>query len=53
MKEMKKREVRGAIEGMKEIKSKEGLILTMDQEKTIKKDGFKIVVKPVWKWLLE
>lgn len=48
-----KREVRGAIEGMKEIKSKEGLILTMDQEKTIKKDGFKIVVKPVWKWLLE
>ena len=38
---------------MKENKTKEGLILTFDQEDKLELDGLKIIIKPVWKWLLE
>ena len=31
---------------------KEGLILTSEQEETIKTGGKTITVSPVWKWLL-
>ncbi len=54
----KDREIKGLLEAMKFFKLKEGLLLTYDQEYEIKvkdKDGKtrKIIVKPVWKWLLE
>ena len=47
------REVNGLVEALNEVGLREGLILTYDQEDTLKVDGKKIVVKPVWKWLTE
>lgn len=49
----KEREITGLLEAMEKFKLKEGLILTMDQEEEIIKEGLKIKVVPVWKWLLE
>jgi hypothetical protein len=48
----KQREVEGLIEAMQTYNLKEGLILTESEEDTIESKGFKIRVKPVWKWLL-
>jgi len=48
-----KREIDGLIEAMKTYDLKEGLILTDDEENEFIQDGFKIIVKPIWKWLLE
>lgn len=47
------REKNGLFEVMELHKLKEGLILTSDQEDEIIEDGKKILVKPIWKWLLE
>ena len=47
------RETDGLLAAMKAFGLKEGFILTLDEERTIQKDGFIIRVKPVWKWLLE
>lgn len=52
-KENEKREIDGILEAMEEHNLTEGLILTYDQEDTLKHKGFEIKVKPVWKWLLE
>ena len=49
----KKREIEGLLEALNEYKLKEGLILTMDKEDEILIDNKKIIIKPVWKWLLE
>ena len=49
----KKREVEGLVEALKEYNLKEGLILTLDKEEEITYGDKKIIVKPVWKWLLE
>lgn len=49
----KKREVDGLIESLKEYQLKEGLILTLDKEEEFVSGDKKIIVKPVWKWLLE
>lgn len=49
----KKREIDGLIEAMKTYGLKKGLILTDDEENEFIQDGFKIIVKPIWKWLLE
>jgi hypothetical protein len=49
----KKRETDGLIEAMKEYKLKEGLILTLDKEEDLVVEGKKIIIRPVWKWLLE
>lgn len=49
----RKREIDGLMEAMKTYNLKEGLILTKDEEKDFEQDGFKIKVKPIWKWLLE
>lgn len=38
---------------MHEFQQKNGLILTLDQEEEITRENKKIIVKPVWKWLLE
>lgn len=47
------REIDGLMGGLKEFNLKEGLILTEYEETDIKKDGKKIVIKPVYKWLIE
>ena len=49
----KSREVEGLLGAIKFFKLKEGLILTFDQEAEFEVEGKKIIVKPVWKWLLE
>jgi len=49
----KDREIKGLLEAMKHFKLKEGLLLTYDQEDEMEVDKKKIIVKPVWKWLLE
>lgn len=52
-KEAKKRETEALLEGMKEFKLKDGLIVTWDYEGEEKINGKKIVCTPLWKWLLE
>ena len=50
----REREIAGLTEAMEKFKLKKGLLLTNSQEEEIKLDGNKlIIVKPVWKWLLE
>ena len=48
----KERELNGLLEAMNQFKLKTGLILTNDQEEEIDINTKKIIVKPVWKWLL-
>ncbi len=50
--DVRKREILGLIDALKTYNLKEGLILTEDEEDSFEQDGFKIIVKPVWKWLL-
>jgi len=50
--ENKKREINGLIEALDKYKLKQGLILTSDEEEIITEKNKKIIVKPVWKWLL-
>lgn len=47
------REINGLAEAMKSLNLSGGKILTFDQEDQVTKDGCKISVIPVWKWLLE
>ena len=49
----KKREIEGLLDAMEKYHMAEGLILTMEDEELIEYADKKIVVKPVWKWLLE
>ncbi|RLG15234.1 MAG: ATP-binding protein [Candidatus Nanohalarchaeota archaeon] len=49
----KKREFDGLVDAMDKFKLKKGTILTYDQEDEIKKENKTIIIKPVWKWLLE
>jgi len=49
----KNREFSGLLSALKTFDLKEGLILTNDQESTMKIDENIFTVKPVWKWLLE
>ena len=51
--ENKERELIGLTEAMEKFKLKEGLLLTNSQEEEIKLDDKKIIIKPVWKWLIE
>ncbi|HWR25807.1 MAG TPA: ATP-binding protein, partial [Methanosarcina sp.] len=48
-----KREIEGLIEAMTAYKLDKGLILTLEEEKILDFKGKKIIVTPVWKWLLE
>lgn len=52
-KENQDRETGGLLKAMAEFKLTQGMILTYDQEDTLKSDGKTIIIKPVWKWLLE
>ncbi len=49
----REREIQGVIVALHTLKQKTGLILTFDQEEEITQENKKIIVKPVWKWLLE
>ena len=49
----KKREMDGLAEAMNKLKLKQGLILTYNQDDKFEVGKKMIVVKPVWKWLLE
>jgi len=51
--ENKKRELDGLLEPLIEFNLEEGLILTYNQADEFQLDNKKIVVKPVWKWLIE
>lgn len=53
LKENKKREIDGLLEALNTYKLKQGLILTVDQEEEIIENKKKIIVKPIWKWLLD
>lgn len=48
-----RREINGLIEALKEHKLDEGLILTEEQEEERIVERKKIVIKPVWKWLVD
>ncbi len=52
-KENREREINGLKEAMERFKLKEGLILTSDQEEKIIEKNKKIIIKPLWKWILE
>jgi len=47
-----KREINGLIEACKRLGKNEGTLLTQDEEKIMTENGYKIVVLPVWKWLI-
>lgn len=47
------REFDGLIEAMKKFDLKKGTVLTEYNEDIIKRDGFKINIVPIWKWLLD
>ncbi|MFH1199895.1 MAG: ATP-binding protein [Candidatus Micrarchaeota archaeon] len=47
------RELAGLSSCMAALKIKRGLILTYGQEEDLVLEGRKVLVKPVWKWLLE
>jgi uncharacterized protein len=49
----KKREINGLLEALKSYKLDSGLILTYEQEDELIIDNKKILINPVWKWLLE
>lgn len=50
--ETKKREIEGLIEAMNTYHLQQGIILTENEQDTIKMNGFVISVIPIWKWLL-
>jgi len=49
----KEREIKGLFEVLKKFHLSHGLILTYDQDEEIIYEKKKIVIQPVWKWLLE
>ena len=50
---VRRREIDGLVEAMTAYGLEEGLILTENQQETLKVDEFQINVVPIWKWLLE
>lgn len=46
------REIGGLILACKYLDKKGAILLTYDQEKEMKREGIKIEITPVWKWLL-
>lgn len=51
--ETRKREIDGLLDALHNYELSEGLILTEDEEDSFVVNGKKVVVMPVWKWLLE
>ncbi|MBI5392660.1 ATP-binding protein [Candidatus Woesearchaeota archaeon] len=50
---VKEREIVGLLDCMRKYQLNEGMILTMENEEIIHHKSKTIIVKPVWKWLLE
>ena len=48
----RKRELYGLLDALSTYGLTEGLILTDEEEDTIKEKGYTIHIKPAWKWLL-
>jgi len=48
----KDREIRGLLDAMDAYSLKEGFIITEDQEDEIMVGSLKIIIRPLWKWLL-
>lgn len=46
------RELDGLVSACERLKTREGLLLTLDQEDTITHNRHKIKIVPVWKWLM-
>ena len=51
--ENRDRETGGLLKAMAEFRLTQGIILTYDQEDTLNSEGKTIIIKPVWKWLLD
>lgn len=51
--ENKDREIAGLLEAIEEVKLKEGLIITYDQEDEFTQNDVRIKVRPAWKWIKE
>ena len=49
----KQREIEGLMDAITAYKLESGLILTLEEEDLLEVEGKTIVVKPIWKWLLE
>jgi predicted AAA+ superfamily ATPase len=49
----KQREIAGLLDAMKKYDLMEGYILTLEDEEILKLDKKNIIIKPIWKWLLE
>ncbi len=49
----KEREIRGLLDAMKVYNLREGLILTEDDVGKIEVESLRIMIKPLWLWLLE
>jgi predicted AAA+ superfamily ATPase len=49
---VREREINGLMDAMVTYKLKEGLIITEDEEDSVKTGGQTIKILPVWKWLL-
>jgi len=49
----KNREIEGLLEALSTYRLKEGIIITEDQSEEITIEGKKIIIIPIWKWLLE
>ncbi|MBU4337801.1 MAG: ATP-binding protein [Actinobacteria bacterium] len=47
------REIEGLMEAMKEHGLQEGLIITENEQRTLKVENFQIKIIPIWKWLLD
>ncbi len=50
--ETRGRELNGLIAALEQFRLKKGLILTHNQEDEFTIKGMRIIVKPVWKWLV-
>jgi hypothetical protein len=48
----KNRELNGVVDAMKASGARQGLVLTYDDEATLRHDGHSVAVMPVWRWLL-
>jgi predicted AAA+ superfamily ATPase len=51
--DVEQREVKSLAEAGEELKVSKLTVLTWDDERTVEKDGKTILLKPLWRWLLE
>lgn len=49
----RERELKALVKALNETNLREGLILTKHTEEIISIKGYKIIVKPIWKWVLQ